>query len=71
VRLSKAFYGIQVEMVVMIVRDQDEVDARQSSNASPGGLRRRGPPHRTGLARSLHCGSVKIFLPSICTKRVE
>src|SRR6476620_10775186 len=40
------------------------------SNASPGGLRRCGPPHETGLARSLHCGSVRILTPSICTNTV-
>src|SRR5690348_13198084 len=42
----------------------------RSSNASPGGLRRRGPPHETGLARSLHCGSVRILTPSIWTNTV-
>src|SRR4029453_3790105 len=43
----------------------------KSSNASPGGLRRRGPAQDTGLARSLHCGSVRIFTPLICTNNVE
>jgi hypothetical protein len=31
---------------------------------------RRGPPHETGLARSLHCGSVRILTPLICTNTV-
>src|SRR5215510_8766954 len=43
----------------------------KSSNASPGGLSRRGPPHETGLARSLHCGSVRILTPFNWTNRVE
>src|SRR5262245_20585700 len=43
----------------------------KSSNASPGGLRRCGPPHETGLARLLHCGSVKIWVPFNCSKSVE
>src|SRR4029453_14246806 len=43
----------------------------KSSNASPGGLRRRGPPQDIGLARSHHCGSVRIFTPLICTNSVE
>src|ERR1043166_4062672 len=42
----------------------------RSVNEIPGGLRRFGPPHETGLARSLHCGSVKILRPSIWIKRV-
>src|SRR5262245_25326532 len=42
----------------------------RSSKASPGGLRRRGPPHDIGLARSPHCGSVRTLTPFICTSRV-
>src|ERR1041385_9147283 len=42
----------------------------KSSKESPGGLSRRGPAHDTGLARSLHWGSVRMFRPLICTNSV-
>ena len=31
---------------------------------------RRGPAHDNGLARSFHCGSVKILRPLICNNSV-
>src|SRR2546423_3021797 len=37
----------------------------------PGGTQRLGPANDTGEARSLHIGSVRMFSPASCTRRVE
>src|ERR1051325_8548741 len=42
----------------------------RSAKASPGRLRRRGPPHDTGLAPSPHRGAVRTLTPFICTSTV-
>ena len=46
--------SVHIEMIIMIMRDQDEVDRRQLFNGTPGGISRLGPAKLTGLARSDH-----------------
>ena len=41
-----------------------------ASNATPGGVFRRGPANWNGDARSLHIGSVRTLSPPICTRNV-
>jgi hypothetical protein len=67
---GQALDGGDVQMVVVIVRDHDDVDRRQILESEAGGATRLGPANDTGLARSDQLGSVRMFTPSSWTSKV-
>ena len=59
-----------VQVVVVVVRDEDEVDRRQILEPDGRRTTRRGPANETGLARSDQMGSVRRLTPSSWTRSV-
>ena len=70
VPLPEPLQGRQVHMVVMIVADDDEMDARQILEADAGRAHPRRPTKEKGEARSDQIGSVRMLRPSIWTSTV-
>ena len=61
----------QIHVVVMVVGDQEQINAGQRIQALSGPPTRRGPAKSTGLQRSDQIGSVSTQTPPICNKNVE
>ena len=61
---GEARHRSRVEVVVVVVRDQHDVDRGRSAMSIGSGTTRFGPAKRTGDARSEKIGSNRMFLPA-------
>ncbi len=60
VRSMNALQRLDIQMIVVIMRDNHEIDSRQIFQPDTGSLTRFGPAKETGLVRSDQTGSVRI-----------
>ncbi len=57
-------------MVIVIVTEQNQMDRRQGVEGDRGSRTRRAPSQEKGPARVEKIGSVRIFTPAICKRKL-